>query len=152
MVGMSLKLYEILKKIEDPNDELQEAFEEYNDRIVHGLLSVLKLRRKKPTVPLRYIDEILARLLKTLSPRPVSEVSDLYPLVASDFPLVQTAAYNLLNDALSEAQQQISVNVLLEKKGGRIILGFGMHVMLTWVSGPISGRASVLTVRSAFCS
>jgi len=117
MVGMSLKLYSVLRKMKDPNDDLQEALEEYNKEIIHGLLSVLKLRRKNPTVPLRYIDELLSRLLRTLPPLPVSEVSELYPLIASDFPLIQTAAYTVLSGALSEAQQQISVDVILEKKG-----------------------------------
>jgi hypothetical protein len=116
MVGMSLKLYSVLLKIADPNDDLKEALVEYRDRLVHGLLTVLGLRRKEPTVPLTYIDTLLSRLLKALPPRPLLELSELYPLVASDFPLVQSSAYTLLSNGLSEAQQQISVDVLLERK------------------------------------
>lgn len=148
MIGMSLKLYSILRKMVEPNDDLQEALGEHSKDIVDGLISVLKLERKKMTVPVLYIDELLSRMLQTLPPRPISELSDLYPLIASNYPLIQTAAYTLLDRSLSEAQQQISVDVLLEKKGKNSHLS--NDFLLMYFRCSTTCRALVVTTGGTF--
>lgn len=116
MMGMSLKLYSKLRDLPDACDDLAEALEEYNDEIIDGLLTVLKLQRPGDTLPVKQIDELLWRLLSPLQPRSLSDVSELYPLVASEYPLVQASAYHMLREALVDAQQHISLDVALEKK------------------------------------
>lgn len=123
MIAMSLKLYTILRNMKDANDDLEEALKDLSGDISSGMVKVLKLprfnrRRLKENLPLAFIDDQLSR---EISKTPLSQIKDdlseFYALVASDAPKVQSAAFDVLHRALPEAQQQISVDVLLENKG-----------------------------------
>ena len=117
MVGMSLKLYSILKNLKDANEDLEDALEVSRKRISYSLIGLLKLRRSKDHQPLHFVDSLLSRLVANTPYNLFKHLADFYPLVASDFRLVQSAAYDVLHRALPEAQQEISVNVLLENDG-----------------------------------
>lgn len=117
MIGMSLKLFLILRNLEDVNDDLQESLAEVKDQISESLVKLLKLRRLSENQPLGFVDGLLSRLVIHIPSTTVVNHSELYPLVASDFRMVQSAAYDLLSRALPEIQQQISVDVLLENTG-----------------------------------
>jgi len=126
MVGMSLKLYTILRGLKDANDDLEDSLKELHEQISHSMIKLLKLRRldgrsirkAKESAPLVFVDDLLSREIAKI---PLSHVkddlSDFYPLVASDFRNVQSAAFDVLHRALPEVQEQLSVDVLLEKKG-----------------------------------
>ena len=47
----------------------------------------------------------------------IKDLSTIYPLVASDHRFIQLAAFQILNRALPASQEQISVDVLLDKTG-----------------------------------
>lgn len=117
MVGMALKLVSILKGLGDTNDDLTEALAEHEKETSRNFVCLLRLRRTKENQPLEFIDSTLSRLVKKISTKEAGELSELYPLVASDFKEVQSSAYELLSRALTEAQHEISVNVLLENTG-----------------------------------
>jgi hypothetical protein len=118
MVGMSLKLYTILRTLEEANDDLEDSLRQLSYQISQGLINLLKLGRSKENLPLIYADDLLAREVRRIPLDHIKDnLTDLYPLVASDYRMVQSAAFDLLHRALPEAQQQISVDVLLEKKG-----------------------------------
>ena len=120
MIGMSLKLLSILRSLKDTNDDLHDALVEYSDQISQALIHLLKLRRSKESQPLDYVDDLLSRLVVNIPSNSIKDLSEFYPLVASEFPMVQSAAFDVLHKALPETQQQISVDVLLEKTGEQI--------------------------------
>jgi hypothetical protein len=118
MIGMSLKLYKKLQELSEPNDDLTEALSEYNNRVMQGLIALLKLdRQEKFSQPEDYIDRILWEMLLDRSPLPMTEISELYPLITSKHTFVQNSAFQLVRKALMRAQPDISVNVILERKG-----------------------------------
>jgi hypothetical protein len=114
-VGMSLKLVSILQKIENANDDLMDAIVNSNPTISSGLVNLLKLQRSKDNLPLQYVDELLLRQVININPDALKDLSEFYPLVASDFRMVQSAAFDVLQKALVLAQQQISLDVALAK-------------------------------------
>ncbi|RDL33780.1 RING protein [Venustampulla echinocandica] len=120
MTGMSLKLYSILRKLEDPNDDLIEALAEHNKEISKSLVDLLKLRRPMEHQPLDFVDTLLLRQLRDVPLDHVEDLSEFYPLIATDSRNLQSAAYDVLHRALPAAQQQISVDVLLENQTARL--------------------------------
>lgn len=120
MVGMSLKLYLILVNLEDANDDLEESLDEFRDKLSRSLVKLLQLRRIVDSPLLEFVDGLLSRALPYIPSSSVFDQSELYHLVASDFPAVQSAAYELLSKALPEVQQQLSVDVLLENTNAQL--------------------------------
>ncbi|EHL02990.1 putative E3 ubiquitin-protein ligase listerin [Glarea lozoyensis 74030] len=120
MIGMSLKLYSILRKMEDANDDLEEALAKQAQPISNALVRLLKLGREKEHQPSEFVDTLLLRQLRYVSAEKVEDADELYPLLASENKNLQSAAYDLLQRALPQIQQQISVNVLLEGKVARL--------------------------------
>jgi hypothetical protein len=121
MIGMSLKLYTILRNLKDANDDLEDSLSQLNEQISEGLVNILKLHRSTENVPTLFIDDMLSREIRRIPLSHVQEeLTEFYPLVACDFRLVQSSAYDVLHRALPEAQQQISVDVLLEKRDAQL--------------------------------
>ncbi|CAG8978362.1 hypothetical protein HYALB_00013042 [Hymenoscyphus albidus] len=120
MTGMSLKLYSILRKLDEANDDLDETLQDQKEAISFALVELLKLRRPREHKPLEFVDTLLLRLLRDVPHDHLGDLSELYPLLASENRNLQSAAYDLLRRALSQAQQQISVDILLEKKHARL--------------------------------
>lgn len=115
MIGMSLKLYSILQKLaEDDNDDLKEAFELSREQACDGLVKLLKLDRWKDTQPLEFVDTLLSRQATKIPTDRIKDLTEFYPLLASDFRMIQSAAFDVLHKALPKVQQELSVNVLLE--------------------------------------
>ncbi|KAL5316607.1 hypothetical protein ACEPPN_015656 [Leptodophora sp. 'Broadleaf-Isolate-01'] len=115
MIGMSLKLYSILQKMaDDDNDDLKEAFELSREQACDGLVKLLKLDRSKETQPLEFVDTMLSRQVTKIPADRIKDLTEFYPLVASDFRMVQSAAFDVLHKALPKVQQELSVNVLLD--------------------------------------
>lgn len=120
MIGMSLKLYTILRNLKDANDDLAECLGTLGYQISHGLINLLKLRREKENVPLLFIDDMLSREVGRIQLSDIEDFSDFYPLVASEHKTVQATAFGVLHRALPEQQQQLSVDVILEKRDAQL--------------------------------
>ena len=117
MIGMSLKLYTILRTLDGANDDLEDSLRQLSYQISQGMISLLQLRRTKESLYLTYIDDLLAREAAKMPLENVkNNLSEIYPLIASDYRMVQSAAFNILHRALPEAQQQLSVDVILENR------------------------------------
>lgn len=116
----SLKLFAVLETLDDSNDDREEALEMYGPQISAALLVALKQPGTDETPPLRVLNELISRLVVKIPDEHIGELSELYPLIASESSSIQTAAYDLLHRALPAAQQQISVDVLLENKDATI--------------------------------
>jgi hypothetical protein len=113
-VGMSLKLVSILQNMENANDDLMDALVNSSVAISRGLVNLLKLQRSKENQPLLYVDNLLLRQVFHINADNMNDLSEFYPLVASDFRMVQSAAYDVLQRGLIATQQHISLNVVLE--------------------------------------
>jgi hypothetical protein len=116
----SLRLHDRLKSLvsETPNEDLVEAWDKLLSSLVAGLLSVLKLFEESPhgaNQPRAITTDLLQRQLISVT-LPLTEVAELFPLMASEEQAVQDAAFRLLHRAVPEAQQQNSLDVVLENK------------------------------------
>ena len=116
----SLRLYIRLKNLEKEatNDDLVESWEKTLPSLVTGLLHVLKLF-EEPVAgadqPRAITTDLLQRQLGSVK-LPPAETVELFPLMASEEQSVQDAAFRLLHRAVPEAQQQKSLDVVLDKK------------------------------------
>lgn len=121
IIGMTLKLFTILRYLQDANDDLEDALNQLSQQISEGLVHLLRLRRSKDNVPILFIDDMLCREIRKLPlGHLLDDLEEFYPLVASDIRTVQSAAFDVLHRALPDAQQQISVEVLLENKDAQL--------------------------------
>ncbi|KFY29928.1 hypothetical protein V494_08368, partial [Pseudogymnoascus sp. VKM F-4513 (FW-928)] len=120
-IHASLRLVILLRGLDEPNDDLVEALEDAEHEISDGMLALLALNRPEvETQPWRIVNELIYRQVTKVPLKHIKDLSDLYPLVASDFPVIQSAAFGILHRALPDAQGDISVNVLLEKKDAQL--------------------------------
>jgi hypothetical protein len=116
-IGMSLKLVSILQNLGDANDDLADALALTNKSISRGLVDLLKLERSTNNLPLQFVDELLLRQVSKINAATISDLSELFPLLASDFRLVQSAAFGILQKVVVDAQQQISLDAALDGIG-----------------------------------
>lgn len=119
MVGMSLKLYSVLRKIQEPNDDLLEALSSKRTELSQGLVHLLKLQRPMNHKPLDFVDTVLLRELREISTDDLQDLSEFYLVLSSDNRKLQSAAFHMLQSGIPSVQQQLSVDVLLEKRGKR---------------------------------
>ncbi|PSR82556.1 hypothetical protein BD289DRAFT_461677 [Coniella lustricola] len=115
----SIKLLSALRKFEEPNDDLQDALNAHADAIYGGLLDLLTLSGPG-SQPQEIVDGLLCREAAKIPLEYLKDLSDLYSLVASESREVQTAGYEIIHRALPAAQEQISMDVLLEKKQAKL--------------------------------
>lgn len=119
-IHASVKLLSALHTFDEPNDDLADALETHAESIYHGLLNLLKLPGDRNTQPKEIVDALLCREAAKIPLDYLKDLTDIYALVASDSREIQTAGFNLLHRALPATQEQISLDVLLEKKQARL--------------------------------
>ncbi|OLN95839.1 E3 ubiquitin-protein ligase listerin [Colletotrichum chlorophyti] len=119
-IHTSLKLMTALETLSEPNDDLVDALKEFAETKSLSLIELLKLTREKSTQPLEIVDGILCRQVNKIPLKHISDLSDLYGLIAADSRSIQTAAFNILHYALPAQQEELSVNVLLDKTDARL--------------------------------
>lgn len=119
-IHASVKLLSSLQTLEEPNDDLVEALESHASVIHQGVLNLLKLPGSRSSQPQEIVDALLCRQAAKVPLEYLKDLSDLYGLVASDSREVQTAGFNLLHRALPAAQEELSLDVLIEKKEARL--------------------------------
>jgi hypothetical protein len=122
-IHSSLKLVVMLKGLNEPNEDLEEALNTSEKLISEGILHLLALNRPQiEDQPWHIVDELIARQATTIPLKHVGDLTEMYPLLASGSSVIQTAAFEILHRALPIAQEEISVDVLLEKKGKFFVL------------------------------
>lgn len=115
-IGMSLKLVSILTTL-DANDDLEDALTTSGRLISRGLICLLKLQRPATTQPLNFVDDLLVRQVTKIPLDHIEDLSEFYPLLASENAMVQSAAFDVLHRAIPAQQERISLEVALEKRG-----------------------------------
>ena len=122
----SLKLYaqlQLLTSGEDPNDDLLDAWKDSEEAIANGLLSLLKHTHHVPDEfhqPLKVVNELLARQIAKIPLKHLESAEDLYPLLYVDSQPVQQTAFNILHRQIPARQEQISIDVAIEKSTARL--------------------------------
>ncbi|RYP01600.1 hypothetical protein DL764_006166 [Monosporascus ibericus] len=119
-IHASLRLMTILQSLEDPNDDLVDILQSTAEKRSAALIELLKLPRENETQALNIVDGIICRQAEKLPLDHIKDISDLYGLVASDSRAIQTAAFTVLHKALPAAQEQLSVDILLDKKDAQL--------------------------------
>jgi hypothetical protein len=125
-VHASLKLYAALSSltnVEEPNDDLLDAWKETEQAIADGLINLLKRSQHFPDEfhqPLKMVNDVLARQIAKVSLKNLESTEELYPLLYVESQPVQQTAFNILHKQIPEAQEQISVDAALEKTTARL--------------------------------
>lgn len=119
-IHASVKLLSALHNCDEPNDDLMDALQSQAGSIYHGLLDLLKLQGSRNSQPQEIVDALLCREAAKIPLDYLKDTSDIYGLVASESREIQTAGFNLLHRTLPATQEQLSLDVLLEKKQARL--------------------------------
>ncbi|KAH6971593.1 hypothetical protein BKA56DRAFT_677691 [Ilyonectria sp. MPI-CAGE-AT-0026] len=119
-IHASLKLFKTLESLQEPNDDLVDVIKEYASAKPRSLIELLRLSRYATSQPLEIVDAMLCREVDKIPLRHISDLSDIFGLVASESRDIQTAAFNLLHKAIPAQQEQRSVDVLLDKTDARL--------------------------------
>jgi hypothetical protein len=117
LLNASLRLISSLRNLTDPNEDLSEALAESARSISNGLLELLKLPSTIDSSPWIAFQNHLWRQTGDIPMDHLEDLSVLYPLIASDSFLVQSAAFLMLSRAIPAVQERISLDIVLEKKG-----------------------------------
>lgn len=120
-VHSSLKLMKVLETIAEPNDDLQDAIREAAAEKSKSIIELLKLERETESQPLEIVDSILCREVESISIRQIPDVADIFGLIGADSRDIQSAAFNLLHRAIPAAQEQHSIDILLDKTGKQVL-------------------------------
>lgn len=116
-IHASMKLVRALEALPEPNDDLEDALKEVSEPKAKGIIKLLQLDRENASRTQEIVDAMICREVDKISTRFVPDLSDIFPLIASESRDIQTASFNLLHRALPEQQEQQSVDLLLDKKG-----------------------------------
>jgi E3 ubiquitin-protein ligase listerin len=123
----SLSLYARLRSLlgKEPNEDLIDAWKARKSRLDAGLVAVLMAwawdkENTGASQPRDITVDSLSRQLRTIDVASVDRVDTLYPLLRSEQHSVQTAAYELLHRAVPAQQEQISIDLALEKQGAHL--------------------------------
>lgn len=120
-IHASVKLMAGLSAIEEPNDDLVDALETHAESRNHALLELLKLPRAEIiSQPGAMVDALLCREAEKIPLDHLKDLTEVYGLVASDSRDIQSAGFNLLHRALPAAQEELSLDVLIEKKQAKL--------------------------------
>ncbi|KAK8029157.1 hypothetical protein PG991_006213 [Apiospora marii] len=119
-INAALRLLTTIQGLEEPNDDLVDVLQSTAETRSAALLELLNLSHEQETQPLEIVDTMVCRLVEKIPLDHVKDLSDLYGLVAADSRTTQTAAFSVLHKALPAAQEQLSLDVLLDKKTAKL--------------------------------
>lgn len=117
LIHSSLKLSKMLESMTEANDDALDAVKTLQTAKPKALMELLKLPRAIDSQPAEIVDAMLCREVEKIPDRSITELDEIFPLVASESKEIQTAAFNLLHRAIPLQQQQLSVDALLDKTG-----------------------------------
>lgn len=116
----SVKLLSSMKAIDEPNDDLVEAVQSHAEAVDYGLVDLLRIPVTGVSQPQKIVCELLCRESSKIPVGHFKDLSEIYGLVASESKEIQTAGFLIIDRVLPAAQEQISFDVLLEKKKAKL--------------------------------
>lgn len=118
-LNATLRLYQKLKGMaasEDANEDLQDAWKANRAQLEASLLQCLHLLGQPsdgPNAPRQICASLLGRLLCNAK---VDDIKPIIPLMSSSSEAVLDTAYSILHHAIPARQEQLSVDLVLEKQ------------------------------------
>ncbi|KAJ2898792.1 RING zinc finger [Zalerion maritima] len=119
-VHAALKLESTLQGLESPNDDLVDALQSSAKERSLAVLDLLALPRGPSSDPQLIVESLVCQRANKIPLKYIKDLSDICPLVESESEEIQSAAFNLLHKVLPEQQQQISVDVVLDKTSAQL--------------------------------
>ncbi|RDW79552.1 hypothetical protein BP6252_04190 [Coleophoma cylindrospora] len=116
----AIQLVRELREFASANDDLVQALSSSDEDISQALISLLQFPRPDPTPTIDPMDAELRDALAVVDLSHIKDLSEMYHLVAVDHSLVRVVAFDLLQRALPSIQEQLSVDVILEKKDAQL--------------------------------
>jgi len=122
----SLKLFAALVNLtrdEETSDDFTEAWQESIMNLSKGLINTLKQSGNisdEGNQPLRIVNELLARQLNKIPMDTLENTEELFPLLSAESAPVQTTAFEILHKQIPALQEQISIDVALEKTEAKL--------------------------------
>lgn len=122
----SFKLFAALLTLtrdEDTSDDFTEAWQENLSELAKGLVNTLKHSGSLSddgNQPLRIVNDLLARQLNRIPLDTLDNIEELFPLLTADSAPVQTTAFEILHRQIPNRQEQISLDVALEKTDAKL--------------------------------
>ncbi|KAK6852810.1 hypothetical protein PG995_011361 [Apiospora arundinis] len=119
-INAALRLLTTIQGLEEPNDDLVDVLQSTAEARSTAIVELLNLSHEQETQPMEIVATMVCRLVEKIPLDHVKDLSDLYGLVSADSRTVQTAAFSVLHKALPAAQEQLSLDVLLDKKTAKL--------------------------------
>ncbi|KAG5930319.1 hypothetical protein E4U42_002243 [Claviceps africana] len=119
-VHASMKLYNALESIPEPNDDLADALEDFTASKSKDLIELLRLDRPASSQVLNIVDDMLCRQVEKITIDRIPKPEELFGLLSSESRAIQTAAFSLLHRKIPADQQQKSIDALLDKTDARL--------------------------------
>ncbi|KAL6715189.1 hypothetical protein ACLMJK_007453 [Lecanora helva] len=111
----NLRLLSLLRKAEmqEANDDLLDSWNERKDSIGAALIKLMVQVSDDSHQPRRTINELLGRQLDVFHDDLKPDAGEMYPVIASESPALQEAAYGLLHRHVPALQEQTSIDKAL---------------------------------------
>jgi hypothetical protein len=100
-----------------------EVWQETEQNIAAGLINLLKHSQHFPDEfhqPLKIVNDVLARQIAKVPLKHLEASEELFPLLYVESQPVQQTAFDILHKQIPAAQEQISIDIALEKKTARL--------------------------------
>ena len=126
LIHSSLRLLVMLQKLlrdEDSNDDVKDAWQESLPKLSSGLMHLLQQLGQvsdENNQTLSIVNELLGRQIRTMPIAKLENVLELYPLMTAESQHVQRIAFELLHKQIPAQQEEISINVVLEKTDAKL--------------------------------
>ena len=106
-------------KRQDVKDAWQESLPKLSSGLMH-LLQQLGQVSDENNQTLSIVNELLGRQIRTMPIAKLENVQDLYPLMTAESQHVQRIAFELLHKQIPAQQEEISINVVLDKTDAKL--------------------------------
>ena len=118
-IHANLRLIESLRtltKNEDSNEDLQDAWAEIKGNVSQTLVDLLV--RQSTTIndthqPSQIVNSLLGRVVSKIVSVADCDASELFSAMASESPILQRAAYNILHEKIPSQQEQVTMDAAL---------------------------------------
>lgn len=125
LIHASLKLCESMRTMmfmEDSNDDLKDSWSESKDGLGRGLINILRQSgqiQDDTNQALQSVNQLLARQISRMPSGATGDDIELYPLLGVESPPVQATAFGLLHKRIPKQQEQLSLDIALDKSVAR---------------------------------
>ena len=125
LIHASLKLCESMRAMIfsiDTNDDFKDSWNESKDGLGRGLINILRQSgqlQDDTNQALQIVNQLLARQISRMPSGAAGDDTELYPLLGVESVPVQATAFGLLHKRIPKKQEQLSLDIALDKSTAR---------------------------------